>query len=212
MASLATQVAQTTVNLDSTTTNLDRLSEEMRQFREETREETRAFKDEMREGRRAFQDKMQASSDAADRRWGELANKMGTLAEDLVAPGIPGVFRDVFHVEDPEWRVRVHARSRKDRSRRKEFDVVAWGGEVFLVNETKSQARPEDIEPLLRTLAETRDFFAEAETLRIVGSLASFYVDPSLVRAAEREGLLVFGLDTGLLRVLNAPEFKPRMF
>lgn len=93
-----------------TTANLDRLSEEMR-----------VFKDEMR-----------ASKKDADERWGELANKMGTLAEDIVAPSIPKVFQALFGVEDPDWYVRVRRRHRADRSRRVEFDVVAWGGQHFL--------------------------------------------------------------------------------
>jgi hypothetical protein len=46
----------------------------------------------------------------------------------------------------------------------------------------------------------------------VFGSIASFFIDPSVVRAAEREGLLVFGLGTGLLEVLNSPGFKPREF
>ena len=159
-----------------------------------------------------FVAEMRASSQAADKRWGELSNKMGTLAEDLVAPGIPTVFSTFFGLPDPEWRVRVWARHRTDRSRRREYDVVAWDGDVFLVNETKSQARPDDVRALLEAVTEARSYFVEADGRRVVGSLASFFIDPSLVRAAEREGLLVFGLGRGLLETLNSPGFKPREF
>lgn len=159
-----------------------------------------------------FAAEVRAASQAADKRWGELSNKMGTLAEDLVAPGIPAVFSTFFGLPDPEWRVRVWARHRTDRSRRREYDVVAWDGDVFLVNETKSQARPDDVAALLEAVAEARGYFVEAEGRRVFGSLASFFVDPSVVRAAEREGLLVFGLGRGLLETLNSPGFKPREF
>lgn len=204
MAELATAQARSSAGLDRlsaaverTNANVDRLSDEMR-----------AFKDEMG----GFKDEMGASKKEADKRWGELANKMGTLAEDIVAPSIPDLFRGLFGVEDPDWYVRVLRRHRADRSRRVEFDVVAWGGEHFLATETRSRAKPEDLPELLSRFREVRGFFAEAEGLKVVGALASFYVDASLVRAAEREGLLVFGLGGGLLELLNTPGFKPREF
>ncbi len=98
MAELAAAQARTNATVDRTSANLDRLSEETR-----------------------------ASNKEADRRWGELANKMGTMAEDIVAPGIPEIFHRLFGIEDSDWCVRVRRRRRADRSRRVEFDVVAWG-------------------------------------------------------------------------------------
>jgi hypothetical protein len=195
-----------------TSANLDRLSEEMRVFRDEIRGESRAFKEEMRGEMRAFQDEMRASRREADKRWGELANKMGTLVEDIVAPGIPGLFHRLFGVLDPDSLVRARPRHKADHGSRREFDMVVWGGDYFLVTETRSRARPEDIQELLAVLPEVRHYFADAAGLKVVGALASFYVEPSLVRAAEREGLLVFGLGAGLLEPLNTADFKPREF
>jgi hypothetical protein len=191
-----------------TTANLDRLSAEMRDFKAEMV----GFKDEMRMEMRAFQEEMRASNREANQRWGELANKMGTMAEDIVAPGIPEMLRRLFGVEDPDWYVRVRRRHRGDPSRRMEFDVVAWAGGHFLATEVRTSARPEDLPVLMTRFAETRDYFPEAEGLGVFGALASFYVDASLIRAAEREGLLVFGLSSGLLELLSSPERKPREF
>jgi len=47
------------------------------------------FKDEMREFKREM-----------NKRWGELANKMGTLVEDIVAPNISGIAREYFGCND----------------------------------------------------------------------------------------------------------------
>jgi hypothetical protein len=176
---------------------------------EKLTQDTQAFHDEMR----AFKDEMRASNDRADRRWGELANKMGTLVEDIVAPGIPAVFQSVFRQEaEPDWGVRLRRRSRRDPSRRREFDGVAWGGGVLLVIQTKSALAPEDIGRFLEVLGEVRDYFPEAEGQRVVGALASFYVEPSLVLGGDRQGLLMLGLWKGLLEVLNSPGFTPRSF
>lgn len=101
---------------------------------------------------------------------------------------------------------------RDDPGRQREFDVTAWGGGVFLVSETKSRLRPEDIEPFVQFLPEVRAYWREAEQRKIVGAFSSFYVDPSLVKAVERAGLYIFGLGSGLLEVLNSPGFEPREF
>ncbi len=193
--------------------------DEMRVFKDEMsafKDEMRVFKDEMRvfkDEMRVFKDEMGAVSDRADRRWGELANKMGTLVEDIVAPGIPAVFRSVFHQEaEPACGIRERRWHRRDPSRRREFDAVAWGGGVFMVVQTKSALAPEDIGAFLEALGEVRDYFPEAEGHRVVGALASFYVAPSLVLGGERRGLLMLGLSKGLLEILNTPGFTPQAF
>ena len=181
-----------------TEANLDRLSAEMREFKDEMGE----FKDEMGEFK-----------DTSGRRWGELANKMGTLVEDIVAPGIGEIFRKALGIqEDPECGIRIRRRHLTDRQRMQEYDVLAWNDDILLLNETRSRLRPDDIADLLAMLKEARGFLSEAKGRRLVGSLASFYVDPSLVAAAERQGLLVLGLGRGLLDVLNSPGFKPAEF
>lgn len=213
--------------------NLDQLSREMRAFKDEMgafKDEMRAFKDEMRafkdemgvfkdemgvfkDEMRAFRDDRFAAEARLDRRWGELANKMGTLAEDIVAPGIPTVFQKAFgYAEEPALTVRSRRPHRKDPSRLREFDVLAFARDVLLVNETRSKLRPEDLREFEQLLSEARDYIPDAEGRRVVGALATFYVDPSLVRAGERQGFLMLGLSRGLMEILNSPDFRPREF
>jgi uncharacterized coiled-coil protein SlyX len=211
LTTLEQAMAELAVAQARTQANLDRLSDEMRVFKDEMH----AFKDGMhasKDDMLTFRDEMRRSSRDADRRLGELSNKMGTLAEDIVAPSVPALFERLFGVADPGSVVRARLPNRKDPSRLREFDVVAWGGEVMLVNETKSRLRPEDVGAFAASLAEVRDYLSEAEGRRVVGSLSAFYVEPTLVTAAERAGLYVFGLGSGLLEVMNTPGFVPRRF
>jgi hypothetical protein len=61
-----------------------------------------------------------------NRQWGELANKMGTLVEDIVATNIPRIAREYFECEDIEFfGVRIKKRNQKDRTKKREFDVIA---------------------------------------------------------------------------------------
>ena len=223
MAELAQAQARTQANIQA---NIDRSSAEMREFRarDDARREEAARRDQAMREETARRDAefhaemraMQARADKATadyrREMGELSRKMGTLTEDIVAPGIPDVFRERFGVEAEECLVRQKPRHRQEPGRRREFDAVAWGGKVFLLVETRSILRPSDIDEVVAALAEVRSFFPEAEGRRVLGALASFRSDPSLVQAAERRGLLVFGLSGGLLDVLNTPGFEPREF
>ena len=162
---------------------------------------------------RAFKDDRLAAEARLDRRWGELANKMGTLAEDIVAPGIPAILQRAFgYAEEPALTVRSRRPHRRDPSRLREFDVLAFARDVLLVNETKSELKPEDLPRFEEVLREAPEYIPDAEGRRVVGALASFYVDPSLVRAGERQGFLMLGLGRGLMEILNSPDFKPREF
>lgn len=195
---------------------------EMRAFKDEMREERRAFKDEMR----AFKDEMRDFRDASReesrrdriemrRQWGELSNRLGTMAEDLVAPSVPRILQTVIGC--PEDRidsvaVRVRRRAHADRGRSREFDVVAVCGDYVLVNETKSRLDTDAIAAFVAAMAEARDFLPESAGKRIIGAIASLYVDQSLVRHAQKQGLIVLGFSEDVMEVLNDPGFKPREF
>jgi hypothetical protein len=147
------------------------------------------------------------------RDWGELSRRLGTMAEDLVAPSVPGIMRHVLGVGEPiRSAVRVREFSTADPSLRREFDVVARGGGYLLVNETKSSLDAKDVDSFVAVLSTVRDFFPEHAADRVVGAIASLYVDPSLVRHAERAGLIVLGFGNDLMDVLNSPGFVPREF
>jgi chromosome segregation ATPase len=63
---------------DRLESQMDRLEEDTIEFKKEMRE----FKDEMRE----FKDEMSNFKRESNKQWGALANKMGTIDEDLIAP------------------------------------------------------------------------------------------------------------------------------
>jgi hypothetical protein len=213
MAALIRQAQRTDRQVERTSREMGAFKDEMGAFKDEMRtfkDEMRAFKDEMR----AFKDEMRADRKAMNRKWGELANRLGTMAEDLVAPSIPRILRTVLGVSDAdlESAVRVRRRSLSDRSLRREFDVVAVCGDYILINETKSHLGPEDVADFLEVLPTVRDYFPEQADKHVVGAIASLYVDPSVVRRGEAEGLIVLGFGEDVMDVLNSPGFEPREF
>ena len=118
----------------------------------------------------------------ARRKWGEMANRLGTLTEDIFAPGIP------YLVQKLGYRIRermLDVEYKKDgRSRQYDAMVVAEdenGNEVLFVAEVKSQATSEDFDQLKSLLEDLLQFKPEYANKRIIPVLAAF-------RIPERSG------------------------
>jgi len=194
------------------TANVKQLSVETRAFQQEMRafqQEMREFKDEMSE----FKDEMRQESREMNRRWGDISNSLGMLVENMVAPSIPRVLREVLGCPDGgEQFLTVRFRSKLSDGRTREFDAIAGCGEYLLINETKSRLGPSDIDSFIEVLKIARDFLPEYAERKIVGALASLYVDPSLVAAGERRGLLMLGMTDEAMEVLNSSDFHPTVY
>ena len=181
-----------------TETELARLSKEMRDFKDEMRD----FKDEMR----AFKDEVRWELKQLNRRIGEVANKMGTLAEDMVAPNMPRVAKELFGCERPDfWGVRIKKRK---GSENREYDVIVVCGEYVLINETKTKLKPGHVDRMIEMLGEFRTFFPEYENKKLVGILASLYVEESIIRYAGRRGILIMCMGEETMEVVNGEDVK----
>jgi hypothetical protein len=204
MADLITTVEQT--SLEMRTSN-DRMERDTANFKDEMRvfkEEMRTFKDETRQEHRNL-----------NKQLGEIANKQGRMTEDLVAPSICRILKDVLGCPPSEecgQAERVRRPHPKVKGRRKEFDVIAECDGYVLLNETKSSLKPSDIPELKDTIREFREYFPEYADRKIIGSLATLNVDDSLVKYASREGVLVLAVGDELMDVMNEPGFKPAEF
>ncbi|MBP8001505.1 MAG: hypothetical protein KA314_07940 [Chloroflexi bacterium] len=192
---------------------------EMREFKDEMREfkdEMRAFKDEMREFKEytlATNARVEQELKAARQRDAELSDKMGTLAEDMVAPSIPRILAEVVSCTETPRMAGVWMRKKTADGRSKEYDVVAVCADFILVNETKSRLRPADISEFADHLTqEAHDFWPEYAGKTIIGSLAALYVDPSLITFGEKHGLIVLGVQDGLMTILNQSGFIPKRY
>lgn len=199
------------ITIEQRVTTLEDLVAQAWRAIEQTSREMREFKDEMRD----FKDEMHLSRREMNKKWGELANKMGTMAEDLVAPSVPRILRQTVGCPDDRVEsvaVRVRRLHPTDRRRKREFDVVAACGEHVLINETRSRLDAQGVEDFAQRMPEERDFFPEYAGKKFIGAVASLYVDESVVRYGEKQGLIVLGFEEDVMEVLNSPGFAPRAF
>ncbi|MBI1881529.1 MAG: hypothetical protein HYR94_25390 [Chloroflexi bacterium] len=164
---------------------------------------------------RAYRAEFQSEFRRINKQWGELANKMGTLAEDLVAPGLPHILREVVYCpaeQEVSMAVRVRRAHPTQRGLRQEFDVIASCSDYALFNETKSNLVPADVDALIAKLTSVRDYFPEYQGYKIIGSVATLYIDASLVRYATRQGVLALAVGDELMDVMNEPGFELKEF
>ncbi len=176
----------------------DQFEQEMRLADERSRREMREFKEEMRQSKRDL-----------DKKWGELSNKLGTMAEDLVAPSVANILKQVTGCTKIKYSA---VRVRKSEPRNQEFDVVAVCDEWVLINETKSRLQKKHLDDFYELMQEIHEFFPEFAGKKFIGAIASLYVDESLVRQGEKLGLIVLGFGEELMDVLNSPGFVPKQF
>jgi len=178
--------------------SLQTLSREMREFKNEMGD----FKDEMGE----YKDWSKNQIILMNRQWGDLANKMGTLVEDIVAPNIPRIARTCFGCEDLDYfAVRVRKKSRKGDGRRREFDVIAVCEGIFILNETKSSPETRDVDKLAAFVESGAlfNYFPEYDGYRICPVFASLYMDDSLVAYLTRKKIYALTLKEDTMDIVN---------
>ncbi len=188
--------------------------DEMGAFKDEMgafKDEMGQFKDEMGE----FKDEMQCfkAESAAERRemnrkWGDLANKLGSMVEDLVYPSLPRVLRETLGREFDSIQARVRLRLPDGRVR--EFDAYAIASDLAAVNSTKATLRSADVDHMIDEIAAFREFLPERARLPVVGILATLAVNDSVLNYAERLGFLVLAVGDQVMEVKNRSGFEPK--
>ncbi|MDR3603107.1 MAG: hypothetical protein P4L38_00625 [Syntrophaceae bacterium] len=196
---------------EETSALFDSMERDTVKFKESTNE----ILDRMERENAKFKEDSKLDRRELNKQLGEIANKQGRMTEDLVAPNICRILREVVRCPrrfECGSLVRPRRTHPLDKSRLKEFDVIADCGDYVLVNETKSNLGPEDIGKLMDTIEEVREYFPEFRDRKFIGSLATLYAEESLIKFASRKGILVLAVGDELMDVKNEPGFKAAIF
>jgi hypothetical protein len=226
MAQLAYSQLKTEMSLQTLSREMREFKDEMREFKNDMlmfkddmlmfKDEMLMFKNEMRDFKiemSVFKDEMGEYKDwskkqliTMNRQWGDLANKMGTLVEDVVAPNIPRIAQTYFGCEDLDYvAVRVRKKSRKGDRQKREFDVIAACEGVFILNETKSSPETRDVDKLAAFIEsnELFDYFPEYEGCKVYPVFSSLYMDDSLVAYLTRKKIYALTLKDDTMDIVN---------
>lgn len=195
-------IRQTNHALMNNNRNLDRMERDTRELKREMAEfkqEMAGFKAEMREDRKKM-----------NQEWGALANKMGTLVEDIIAPAVRPVMEQYFKEEVTYRAVNVR-KFDKAQNLRGEFDVVAASASfVFLVETKISPNREKLLEFKQKTIPTFRQLFPEFSGARLIPVFSSLRFDDEFLPLATAEGIYLMAYrEWEYMDILNFEALNP---
>jgi hypothetical protein len=177
----------------------------MREFKDEMSEfkdEMRAFKDEMSE----FKDESERDRKRMNKAWGDLANKLGSTVEDIVAPNIPRIAREEFGMDAPlDLLVRGRRASRAGKKREKEYDIVCAGSGKVIVVEVKSTPDKGQIQEFKASLDEFSDFYPEYAGYERIGLFASWSLPQPICEALHQQGFYGMAMGDATMEIVVRP-------
>ncbi|KJR40753.1 hypothetical protein MCHI_003361 [Candidatus Magnetoovum chiemensis] len=178
-------VAQSQARTDEA---LNRLSYEMREF-----------KDEMREFKKD-----------ANKQWGELAKRLGTLVEDLIAPAIKPALKRYFKCEARTIAQRMERKS-ADKSESYEVDLIAVCDDIVFIVEEKTTVRRRDIDYSITKSLEFFNFFPEYIGRKLVLIIGTVAFPEDLVVYSTRKGVYAMAYrEWDYMDILNFDEVQYR--
>jgi hypothetical protein len=153
---------------------ISELSMEMREFKNEMQ----IFKKESEENRRDM-----------NRQWGALANKMGTIVEDIVAPATRLVIKKYFECEILTRNLRSFRRIKGGKEI--EVDVVVeCENKVFMI-EVRSSPDSQYVNEIIKKASKFLEFFPEYSDKEVIPIFAGLTFDDNVIKYATKKGLYV---------------------
>jgi len=184
--------------------------DEMKVFKDEMKvfkDEMKAFKDEMKvfkDEMKAFKDEMKAFKDEMNKKWGDLANRLGTITEDIFAPGIPYLVKKLGY----KLRKRMLDVEYKKDGLYNQYDAIVEaegeGGEVVIfVAEVKSGLKAAHFDEFRDKLERLFLYEPHYREKKVVPILAAFRIPEDLVNLANKRGVLLIRMGGEYLEPLN---------
>ncbi|MEZ4525171.1 MAG: hypothetical protein R2941_04550 [Desulfobacterales bacterium] len=218
-----------------TNTSLSRLSREMRDFKNEMRDfknemsdfknemsefknemsdfknEMGEFKNEMRDFKNEmseFKNEVRNDQKQMNKKWGELANKMGTLVEDIIAPAVRPVMEKYFNCEILSFFVNVRKKDRR-LGMAGEFDVIGVSDDhVFLV-EAKSRPKTQYLYDFIKNMEKFRKLFPEYADKKLIPVFSSLRFEDELISLANQEKIYLLAFrEWEYMDLLNFEEIR----
>lgn len=175
---------------------------ELQKHKEENKASFERYKEENKAELKDFKKEM-------NKNWGHLANKMGTLIEDIILPGTRPALKKYFNstVDFIGTHIKKHI---KESGLKGEFDVMATDEDrVFLV-EVKSSPDKEKIDNFKnKVIPRFRKLFPEHDSKTIIPLMGSLRFDEDILSYATSKGIYALGYrEWEFLDILNFDEVK----
>ena len=146
-----------------------------------------------------------------NKKWGEVTNKLGTFAEDFVAPNIPRIATDFFKFPAIDlFNRRQDRRNPNDASQMFEFDVfaVCHAEKRILLTDVKFTVRMIYLERVPQTIENFRLAFPEYADYQLITVFASMAIALDQVKYLTKLGIYALALGDNNMDLLNFDDIK----
>ena len=207
-----------------------KMKENMEEDSRKMQEDTKKMKENMEEDTRKMQedskqfkidhkqmeiDTMQMKEDTKDmkRQWGKLANKMGTIVEDIIEPSIKPVIKKYFNVEITSSSIHNHKKS-KALNLEAEYDIIASGDNKVFVVEVKSSPDKEKLLYFLnKSLPKFKKLFPEYKEMQIIPLFGGIRIEDDLIEVGNKNGVyLIAYREWDYIDILNFDQVHENYF
>ncbi len=170
------------------------LKEELKEFKEEIRNDTRKFKEEMKQSKKDL-----------DKKWGDLANKMGTVIEDLITPSVPTAIKKAFgqNIINSADHIR---RYNKKLNLRMEIDVLANSDDTLYIIESKTTVSKDKVDVFENKFKSGKfdKLFPEYNDFRVVLILASIKIPENIIEYIHEKGMYPMVYIGDMMEIITA--------
>ncbi len=197
MMELVYQSRKTEMEIERLAQEMKKFKQEMEKFKEEAekdrkalREEMEKFKDEMSKFKQNMEEERRLANREWNKRWGELANKLGTIVEDIISPAIAPVIRKYFHCEPEQVSIRIKKRKKDLKD---EFDAIAICEDKVFLFEVKATPKPEYVLEFVNQKVERfKKLFPELLEKRLILIFASLRLEKDIINLLTKHK--IFGM------------------
>ncbi len=195
------QIAETNARIEghiqSTQQNIDRLSMEMKDFKDEMK----VFRDEMLD----FKEWSKRNIEDLNRQWGNLANKR-TLVKNIFLPSFDIVLKRYFDVIPDRIASRVKIRK---NGKFIELDILAYAKDrIFIVEVKSSPDREQNIEEFMEKLKMLPEFLPEIKEYKLVPIYAGLSMEETTISTLTRRNIYAMIVRGDILEIVNFEKIK----
>jgi uncharacterized protein YcgL (UPF0745 family) len=176
--------------------HFDRMQQEMHEFKDEMRE----FKENIAMDTAKLKASLDAQNAVLNKKMGDLTNKLGTVIEDIIAPGTPDALEKKFG--SPVLTMTTRLKIKDGMGNAEEFDVVSEteDGRIYLL-EVKNSATPQHVDEVLIKAEKLQMMRYPGK--QVTGILGTLNPHETILKYASRMGVWIIGMRGDYLEILN---------
>ena len=178
---------------------------DMQQFREEMQADRHNLEQNLERVQREIQQDLQEYKVTSNKRWGELANRLGTVVEDIVAPNLPIIAQQYFRCTDIDFfGLRIKRKNQVAGKSALEFDAILVCSDYLIVNETKTKPDANDVKSFREgQLKKIFDYFPEYQGKTVVPIFSSLSFTEATLRYLTKNKIYAMSSKGDTMDLLN---------